>query len=105
MALKSYQTLINLGTLYKVRLKGGVSGLGESLSPRVMSVGGTITIYAAEEEPVGLTLANIATKMALVKADVAVESFTSLPTYLAFIGTSNELVLTSLEIESALVLS
>jgi len=104
MALKNYQELINLNTLYEVNLKGGGSGLGETLSPRVLNIGGTITIYAADEAPVGLTQANIATKMAELKADVTQQSFLSIPNYLAFVGTSSELVLTSIEIKNSIAI-
>lgn len=103
MALRNYQTNIALNTLHLIRLKV-TSGLGETLSPRITSVGGLVTAYGSEEEPTGLTLANIATKMALIKDDVAIESFVSLPNYICLVqksGTSTELVLTSVALEDA----
>ena len=71
MALKTYQTAININKLYSSVLLSP-SGLGEALKPRITSIGATVDIYGSEEEPVGLTIANIATKMAPIKTDVSV---------------------------------
>tara|TARA_R110000868_G_scaffold159450_1_gene388265 strand:- start:210 stop:527 length:318 start_codon:yes stop_codon:yes gene_type:complete len=100
MALKSYQSTVALNTLFQTTL---INGLGESLKPRITSVGGLVTIYGSENEPVGLTLANIATKMALVGDDVIIKAFESFPNYIAVIqksGTSTELVISCIEIDS-----
>lgn len=102
MTLRTYQTPFLLSHLYKIKMFGGGSGLGETISPRITSVGGIVDVYGSEDEPTGLTLANLATKMALMKSGVALESFNSLPNYIAVIqktGTSTELVLTSIQIE------
>ena len=101
MALRDYQTDIAINTLHEIRLKVA-SGLGETLSPRITSVGGLVTVYGSEEAPTGLTLANITDKMALIKDDVAIESFVSLPNYICLVqksGTSTELVLTAIALE------
>ena len=95
MALRPYQHNILLNNLYEVRLNAP-SGLGESLAPRITSVGGLLTVYGSEEEPTGLTLANLATKMVLIKDDVAMQVFESIPNYIAVVqksGTSTELVM------------
>lgn len=100
MALKSYQSTVALNTLFQTTL---INGLGESLKPRITSVGGLVTIYGSENEPVGLTLANIATKMALVGDDVIIKAFESFPNYIAVIqksGTSTELVISCIQIDS-----
>lgn len=100
MALKSYQSTVALNTLFQTTL---INGLGESLKPRITSIGGLVTIYGSENEPVGLTLANIATKMALVGDDVIIKAFESFPNYIAVIqksGTSTELVISCIEIDS-----
>lgn len=99
MALKSYQSTVALNTLFQTTL---INGLGESLKPRITSIGGLVTIYGSENEPVGLTLANIATKMALVGDDVAIKAFESFPNYIAVIqksGTSTELVISCIQID------
>ena len=100
MALREYQTTFAVNTIYNINLKGGGSGLGETLKPRITSVGGTLTLYGSEDAPVGATLANITTKMALIKDDIAMEAFDSLPNYICAVqksGTSTELVLTCIE--------
>ena len=100
MALKTYQTAININKLYSSVLLSP-SGLGEALKPRITSIGATVDIYGSEEQPVGLTLANIATKMAPIKTDVALEVFDGLPNYLAFVsaGTPTELVISCVNVE------
>lgn len=100
MALKSYQSTVALNTLFQTTL---INGLGESLKTRISSIGGLVTIYGSENEPVGLTLANIATKMALVGDDVIIKAFESFPNYIAVIqksGTSTELVISCIQIDS-----
>ena len=107
MALRDYQTNIAVNTLHEIKLKSA-SGLGETLKPRITSVGGLVTVYGSENAPAGLTLANIATKMALIQDDVAIESFDSLPNYICLVqksGTSTELVLTSLTIDAGTVIA
>jgi hypothetical protein len=107
MTLRPYQTTPLLSHLYKIRLDS-LSGLGETLSPRITTVGtgpSTVTVYGAEVEPVGVTLANITEKMALIADDVAIESFNSLPNYIAIIqktGTNSELTVTSIDLEEDL---
>lgn len=101
MALRNYQTDIVVNKLHEIRLKVQ-SGLGETISPRITSIGGLVTVYGSENAPSGLTIANIATKMALIKDDVATQSFVSLPNYICLIqksDTSTELVLTSINLE------
>lgn len=100
MALKEYQETFALNTIYNINLKGGGSGLGETLGSRITSIGGTLTLYGSENEPTGATLANIATKMALIQDNLSVGSFVSLPNYICAVqksGTSTELVLTCIE--------
>lgn len=102
MALREYQTDLALNTIHEIKLKGGGSGLGEVLGARITSVGGLITLYGCENEPTGVTLANVADKMALIEDNVAIDSFVSLPNYIVAIqksGTSTELVLTSIQLE------
>jgi hypothetical protein len=57
--------------------------------------------------PVGLTLVNIATKMAPIKTDVALEVFDGLPNYLAFVsaGTPTELVISCVNVAEIQVIS
>lgn len=103
MALREYQTDLALNTIHQIRM-ASQSGLGETIAPRITSVGGLITLYGSENEPAGVTLANVATKMALIKDNLAIESFTSLPNYIVAVqksGTSTELVLTSIDLEDA----
>ena len=103
MALRDYQTNIALNTIHAIRLESP-SGLGEALKPRITSVGGLVTIYGSEEAPTSPTLANIATKMALIKDDVAIQAFEALPNYICLVqksGTSTELVLSCIQLEDA----
>jgi len=96
--LRNYQYTPLLNNLYEIRLAVS-SGLGETLEPRITSIGGLITMYGSEDLPTGLTLANVATKMALIKDDVAIESFKSIPNYLVIVqksGTTTELTLTGI---------
>jgi len=105
MALKNYQTDASLNNLYSSIL---TNGLGESLTPRITSIGGTVTVYGSEKLPVGLTLANIATKMALVGDDVTIKSLESVPNFLAFVqksGAVTELVVSCVTITSNGVIS
>lgn len=103
MALREYQTNLVLNKIHNIRMKSA-SGLGETISPRITSVGGLVTLYGCENAPTGVTLANVATKMALIKDNIAIESFVSLPNYIVAVqksGTSTELVLTSINLEDA----
>lgn len=101
MALRDYQANLVLNTIHQIRLKSP-SGLGETLAPRITSIGGLVTIYGSEKAPSNATLANIATKMALIKDDVSFEKIDSVPNYIVAVqksGTSTELVLTSINLE------
>lgn len=101
MPLRSYQADFDLNNLYEIQITPGSSGLGEILRPRITALPGTVTVYGSEKEPTGLTLANIATKMVLIKDDVVMDPFVSIPNYLAIVqksGTSTELVFSSISI-------
>lgn len=101
MALREYQTTFALNTIYNINLKGGGSGLGETLKPRITSIGGTLTLYGSENEPTGVNLANVATKMALIKDNITIQAFESLPNYICAVqksGASTELVLTCINL-------
>jgi hypothetical protein len=107
MALKDYQAAATANNLYPTQLKAP-SGLGEALKPRVTSIGNTVTIYGSEDEPTGLTLANIATKMALIEDNVEMTALESIPNYLAIVeksGTPTELVVTSIELGTPTAIS
>lgn len=104
MALREYQIDAELNKLYLVRLKSP-SGLGEIIKPRITSIGGLVTVYGSEKEPESLTLANIATKMAVVGVDVDIDSWESIPNYICIVqssGTSTELVLSGINIEETI---
>ena len=104
MALRKYQRDVLINTLYLIRL-ASPSGLGESIKPRITSVGGLLTVYGSEKEPGGLTLANISTKMALVADDVDIKAVESIPNYICIVqksGTSTELVFTGINTESTI---
>jgi len=47
MALKRYQTLITKDTLYEAAKKGG----SEQIQPNIETMGGTATLYTAQELP------------------------------------------------------
>jgi hypothetical protein len=100
---RSYQEAIAVNTLYEIRLKS-LSGLGETLKPRITAIGtaATITLYGAENAPTGLTQANIAEKMALISDGFQIGFFESLPNFIAIIpsGTIDELVLTGCDLVS-----
>lgn len=101
VGLRDYQHAINLNHLYEIRLAVS-SGLGETIAPRITNIGGTVKVYGAEERPVGLTLDNLATKMALIRENVAIESFLSLPNYLIFVqktGITTSLILSAIDPE------
>ena len=103
MALRDYQTNITLNTIHEIRLESP-SGLGEALKPRITSVGGLVTIYGSEEEPTGVTLATVGTKMALIRDNVAIQAFEGLPNYICVVqnsGASTELVLSCIQLEDA----
>ena len=100
MALRDYQTTILLSNLYEIRLKVP-SGLGEALRPSITTVGSgaLVTLYGAQEEPASLS------EMALIKDDMGIESFNSLPNYIAIVqksGTSTSTVVSSISLETDL---
>ena len=101
MALRpEYQFPITLSNLYQIRLNVQ-SGLGEALKPMITTVGGgaLVTVYGAQELPANLT------EMALIKDDVAIESFDALPNYIAIVqksGTSTSTVVSSINLEEDL---
>jgi hypothetical protein len=98
MTLKNYQASIDINKLYSSIIKVP-SGLSEALKPRITSIGATVNVYGSEEEPAGLTLANINDKMALISAEVSLEVFDGIPNYLAFTssGTPTELVISCID--------
>lgn len=54
MALKRYQTLITKDTLYEAAQKGG----SEQVQPTIETMGGTATLYTAQELPTGNPITN-----------------------------------------------
>lgn len=104
MALREYQNDIEVNKLYLIRLNSP-SGLGEIIKPRITSIGGLVTVYGSEKEPSGLTLSNIADKMAVAGDDVDIDSWESLPNYICIVqksGASTELVLSGINIEETI---
>jgi len=98
--LRNYQFPIALNNLYQIRLNVQ-SGLGEALMPMITTVGSgaLITVYGSQELPANLT------EMALLKDDVALESFDALPNYIAVVqksGTSTSTVVSSINLEEDL---
>ena len=103
----NYQEIITPANLYEIRLHVQ-SGLGEALKPMIGAVGAApiLTLYGAFEEPTAVTLANITSKMILIKDDIAkLEAFDALPNYLAVIlksGTADSIVVSSINLEEDL---
>ena len=101
MAIRNYQTTIVKNNLYATKL-ASPSGLGEALKPRITvlaNTGGNVTLYGSEDEPTGLTLANIATKMAVIKDDVVFETFDTIPNFLVAVektATLTDITITSI---------
>lgn len=98
MALRSYQTEIDLATLYEVKKLGGVSGLGDQIAPSIEVIGGTVDIYVSQTEPVSPP-----TGMAVIEngtAMVGTALFNVIPSYLYIAqstGTTTSIVLTGIE--------
>jgi len=106
---KEYQTLILTNTLYKTNI-AVKSGLGEAIKPMAGFIGDSplVTVYGAYEEPTGVTLANVSTKMFLIKDDFTNGTFEGIPNYLAFIfksGTVNSAVVSSIKVENPVTIS
>jgi hypothetical protein len=99
-----YQENILPNHLYEIRLSSP-SGLGEALKP-LISVTGTaplLTLYGSQDDPGLPTLANIATKMFLIKDDVTNEVFEALPNYIAAVlksGTVDSAVVSCISLET-----
>lgn len=98
--LRNYQFPIALSNLYQIRLNVQ-SGLGEALRPMIATVGSgaLVTVYGSQELPANLN------EMALLKDDVALESFDALPNYIAVVqksGTSTSTVVSSINLEEDL---
>lgn len=96
--LRNYQSPITLSTLYEIRLK---TGTGEALKPTITTVGSgaLVTLYGAQELPANLT------EMALIKDDIAIQSFEALPNYIAVVqksGTSTSTVVSCIDLEQNL---
>lgn len=49
MALKTYQTEVDTGKLYRAVKMPAVSGVSEQLAPNIQVVGNTIKIYGSQE--------------------------------------------------------
>lgn len=96
MALEEYQTPITKSILYSIDLKGGKSGVGENITPRITMIGGTATVYAADSATAPASLA----EMVAIDTLVGMKSFLSIPRYLAIVedgGTITSATLTSIE--------
>jgi hypothetical protein len=105
MALKKYESELTVNTLYPINLKVE-SGLGQALAPMIGVVGAAplLTLYGAFEEPTGVTLANIADKMFIIRDDFSNAAFEALPSYIAVIvksGTADKIIVSSIELETA----
>ena len=97
---ENYQFPIILNDLYQIRLNVA-SGMGEALKPMITTVGSgaLVTVYGAQELPSTLD------QMALIKDDVALESFDALPNYIVVMqksGTSTSTVVSSINLEANL---
>lgn len=101
MALREYQIEITKNTLYSVRKRGGVSGLGEQIMPTIEVIGGTADIYVSQVEPVGVLPAG----MSVIDnggAFLGVAGFNYIPNYLYVdeaSGTITSIVLSGVEVE------
>lgn len=100
MALKEYETAVQLDTLYEVTKKGGVSGLGNTINPYISVNSGSIDIYAITSATQPTTLS----EMTLADADtgvVATRDIATVVRYIAFkqnAGTSTEIIVSGLEL-------
>ena len=98
MALRDYQQIIELATLYEIRLKGGVSGMGDQIKPSIETIGGTVDIFVAQTLPVSPT-----TGMTIIEGGddfVGNAAFEYLPRYLYITqagGTTTSILLSGVE--------
>ena len=104
-----YQEIILANTLYETNISVQ-SGLGDSLKPMAGFIGAAplITVYGAYEEPSTVTLANIATKMFVIKDDFSNGAFDAIPNYLAFIlksGTVTSAVISSIKVTNPVAIA
>lgn len=97
MTLKTYQTEIDGQTLYAIKLKGGVSGLGQQLKPNIEIIGGASDVYVSNVEP-----ENAPTGMYIIENGEGLEggaAFSYIPSYLYVDGTPTTIVLSGLDAE------
>jgi len=104
-----YQEVILTNTLYESNISVK-SGLGDLLKPMAGFIGAVplITVYGAFEAPTDVTLANIATKMFVIKDDFTNGSFDAIPNYLAFIvksGTVTSAFISSIKVENPVAIA
>lgn len=100
MALKEYQTFLELNKLYEVKERGGVSGT-EQLKPNIYIKGGSVDIYGSNSatEPTGFA------DMGLTSNDTnvsAVKGLDVLPRYIAIqenTATVSEIVVSGIDVE------
>ena len=101
MTLKQYQTTLQLGTLYEVSKKGGVSG-SEQLSTNLWINAGTVDVYSHN----GATQPASLSQMTLNDSDTAVggsASLTTIPRFIAIVqntGTTTEMVTSGVHVNA-----
>lgn len=101
MALKTYQEEVNLSELYEVSLRGGVSG-SEQINPNIWIDSGSVDVYSSNSATQPASLLD----MTLNSDDEGAEGLVALstiPRFLAFVqnaGTSSEVILSGVQVES-----
>lgn len=83
-----YQQTIALNTLYEVRRSAPVSG-SEQIMPSIEVIGGTVTVYGSQQEPVSAPTAMFATRTGFT----GIEAFGVIPNYLYITGTATSITL------------
>lgn len=100
MVLREYQTTAELGTLYRTRKLGGVSGT-EQLQPNIYVDSGTVDIRGSNSTTQPATLAAMALNTENTNIS-GILTFAAIPSYIAITqntGTSTEIILSGVSLE------
>jgi len=95
MALKNYQTEIELDTLYETVAFGG----SEQLEPTVFASGGTVSIYMAQEQPTGTPIIDAMELNAAATDLRGTNPFNAIPSFMYFTGTATKVILSGIKVK------
>lgn len=100
MALKSYQTELQLNTLYKVSAKGGINGT-EQIKPNIWVKTGSVDVYGSNysEQPTIITDMRLHAN----NTNIFSEPFGVIPTYIYIVentATATGIIVSGLDVEN-----